>query len=369
MTMTPLSGPYGTYPTVVQGAQAAAAALNKVGGIQGHKIEIVSCDTKFDPNAAVACGRKAVSEEVVALAGSNDDTNGAYLPITQKEGIPDIGVTPNADAQAAGGLEFPIQGGSQLNQVAAGRMCAALGAKKIKTGALDIPSAFTLLQAGIPLGIKGTSTTWAGSVKIPLGTTDFAPIAQSILSGGTDCVGFALGSSQSPLLVKALRQTGYKGPIVSDASALLDPDMAKLGKLSANVFESAAVLPKQSTDPSVQKYIGELKANGVSDPIYDALGVSAWAAVYLIADVMNAAKVTDRAGLLTAIKAGGPKSYLPSAPFDLAKRNPIFPDKTNIYTTDVALTCYDENGDKQLLQGGKFVDIMTVTTLDGCKAS
>jgi ABC-type branched-subunit amino acid transport system substrate-binding protein len=122
MTMTPLSGPYGTYPTVVQGAQAAAAALNKVGGIQGHKIEIVSCDTKFDPNAAVACGRKAVSEEVVALAGSNDDTNGAYLPITQKEGIPDIGVTPNADAQAAGGLEFPIQGGSQLNQVAAGRM-------------------------------------------------------------------------------------------------------------------------------------------------------------------------------------------------------------------------------------------------------
>jgi ABC-type branched-subunit amino acid transport system substrate-binding protein len=367
--MTPLSGPNGTYPTVVQGAQAAAAAINKVGGIQGHKIQIVSCDTKFDPNAAIACGRTAVSQNVVALAGSNDDTNGAYLPITQKAGIPDIGVTPNADAQAAGGLEFPIQGGSQLNQVASGRMCAALGAKKIKTGALDIPSAYTLLKAGIPLGIKGTSTTWEGTVKIPLGTTDFAPIAQSILSGGTDCVGFALGSNQSPLLVKALRQTGYKGPIVSDASALLDPDMAKLGKLAANVYESAAVLPKQSTDPSVQKYLSEMKANGVSDPVYDALGVNGWAAVYLIADVMNAAKVTDRAGLLTAIKAGGAKSFLPSAPFDLAKRNPLFPSGTDIFTTQVALTCYDDNGAKQFLEGGKFIDITTVTTIDGCKSS
>ena len=54
------------------GARAAAAYVNENGGIGGRPIEIVSCDTKYDPGPSRACAQKAVAQNALAVIGLDD---------------------------------------------------------------------------------------------------------------------------------------------------------------------------------------------------------------------------------------------------------------------------------------------------------
>jgi len=77
-TMTPaaaLGGLSFPYPAVT--AKAAAAALNKDGGIDGHQVVIDVCDNQGNPNQSAACGREAKSNGDIAVVGSWD-VEGAY---------------------------------------------------------------------------------------------------------------------------------------------------------------------------------------------------------------------------------------------------------------------------------------------------
>ena len=57
-------------PEVPEGAIAAAKAINARGGIKGRPVQIIACDTKNDPTTATGCGRRAVSDGVVAMVGN-----------------------------------------------------------------------------------------------------------------------------------------------------------------------------------------------------------------------------------------------------------------------------------------------------------
>src|ERR1700728_3647377 len=81
--MTP-SAAYGglSFPYPATGAEAAAAALNKTGGIDGHPIRIDACDNQGNPNQSAACGREAKSNGDIAVIGSFDIEGAAeILPV------------------------------------------------------------------------------------------------------------------------------------------------------------------------------------------------------------------------------------------------------------------------------------------------
>ena len=62
----PFSDPTFAVPEALSGAQAAAAAINKAGGINGHSIQIVSCNDQLSPNSATTCADQAVRDHVTA---------------------------------------------------------------------------------------------------------------------------------------------------------------------------------------------------------------------------------------------------------------------------------------------------------------
>src|SRR5262249_22679142 len=70
-----------TNPEAPEGAIAAAKAINAAGGIKGRPIQIIACDTKSDPTTATGCGRRAVSEGVVAIVGSITLFGGRFMPL------------------------------------------------------------------------------------------------------------------------------------------------------------------------------------------------------------------------------------------------------------------------------------------------
>src|SRR4051794_10278770 len=67
MVIAPVATPIQNVPDAEAGAQAAAAAINKAGGINGRAIQIEFCNTRSAVNAATQCARQAVSDQVVAV--------------------------------------------------------------------------------------------------------------------------------------------------------------------------------------------------------------------------------------------------------------------------------------------------------------
>ena len=61
------------------GAKAAAAYVNSQGGVDGRPIEVVSCNTRYDPNGSKACAAAAVAQHPFAITGLDDlsTTSGA----------------------------------------------------------------------------------------------------------------------------------------------------------------------------------------------------------------------------------------------------------------------------------------------------
>src|ERR1700689_387658 len=57
-----LNTPAANFTESVNGAEAAAAAINKAGGINGHPIEIITCNDNLNAADAIGCARGAVAD-------------------------------------------------------------------------------------------------------------------------------------------------------------------------------------------------------------------------------------------------------------------------------------------------------------------
>jgi branched-chain amino acid transport system substrate-binding protein len=66
----PITGPYAKFgEQLTRGAKAAAAAINKAGGVNGDTIEIIPGDDACDPKQARAVANRLVNDGVHAVAG------------------------------------------------------------------------------------------------------------------------------------------------------------------------------------------------------------------------------------------------------------------------------------------------------------
>src|ERR1700722_15114179 len=86
MFMSDIASSGGAAAAYVDAFDADLKAANIRGGIAGHQIQLITCDTDSSDNAAAACGQEAVTDHVFAvISESGEDT---FFPYLQKAGIP-----------------------------------------------------------------------------------------------------------------------------------------------------------------------------------------------------------------------------------------------------------------------------------------
>jgi Periplasmic binding protein len=64
MVITDVASAALALPQVVTGAQAAVNRINAAGGVNGHQLQLLSCNSQANPNDAAACAREAVADKV-----------------------------------------------------------------------------------------------------------------------------------------------------------------------------------------------------------------------------------------------------------------------------------------------------------------
>ncbi len=92
-------------------AKAYARWVNAHGGINGRRLEVLTCNDHNDSVAAAHCAERAADEKVVAVVGSYSQHSRAFLAPLESAGIPYIGGFGVTDDEFSSPVSYPVNGG------------------------------------------------------------------------------------------------------------------------------------------------------------------------------------------------------------------------------------------------------------------
>lgn len=124
MTWAPENTDATNKPGMPAFAQAYARWLNAQSGIDGRRLNVLTCNEKNDAVTASRCARRAVEEKAVAVVGSYSQYADAFLPTLEGAGIPYIGGYGITNDEFTSPLSYPVNGGQPTLLAGLGRTLA-----------------------------------------------------------------------------------------------------------------------------------------------------------------------------------------------------------------------------------------------------
>lgn len=343
------------YSEIATGAEAAATAINKAGGVRGHKIDIIVCDTKGSPNGATSCAYQAVQDKVIAVVGALDLT-GSYMSVLQQAGIPAIG--PYAVSQTLiNPYSYPLYGGSAANLAGSVSLLAQQGVKSVSIVANESAG----LAALAPL-LKPVEKHFPGLTislnPIASTTVDLAPVAAQANRSG----GIVLATNNAATAVEFLeteQESRAKKPIAASTTQVDQQLLSQAGSLleQLDVRVVGAWLPPTDTkNPEVAAFDAAMTAQ---DPaaVKDDFSMDAYASVEVFSTVASGlSDVTAAAvhGALASVTASKPVNLGLVAPLQFTTPSADAPNLPRLFNPDVVIESVQ--GGKLVPETGTFVD-------------
>lgn len=188
--INPEGGSLISQPEDREAAQAAADYVNaNLGGMAGHKIQLVICKEQEDVATATACANQMVQDQVAAVVVTTTGQGQAMVPIITKAGIPYVTISGASTAELTSPDAYSWTGGFPGTLITMAKYSASKGYKNVTAYVTDNAAA---IQGATALGVptfKAAGITLK-VVGIPLGTPD----ATSEVSAG-------LGSKPQAIIV------------------------------------------------------------------------------------------------------------------------------------------------------------------------
>lgn len=104
--------------------------VNAHGGVNGYKLQLIDCDSKYDPSSAHQCAQKLISQGVLAIVGwlslSGEQNETGYL---SQQGVPIIGGL-GVPAEYQSPLSYPTTPSLVTEGTALGTHAGQIGLKK-----------------------------------------------------------------------------------------------------------------------------------------------------------------------------------------------------------------------------------------------
>lgn len=303
LIISPEDSPSTNFPDAQIGARAAAAAVNKAGGVRGAKIEVTWCNDKSDPNETLACARKASDGfAAVSYAGRIGPTAWSVI-----KGM-DIAFFNGAPASAA---EFAdphlmvFDGASPGQYGPAAYATVTSGFKRIACVRSTIAQTITICDY-IKQVVAANGGTVLPDIVFPAVFTDGGPTASAIKASGADAVCLVSNAVATAAIISALNQQGVDVQKCLGDGALTLNDINRMGTLLDGSFLGGDTPPLvlQSRAPSIDKYIKDVIASGFEPR--DALGISgvrAYAMVHAVAQVAATLPTVDAKSLLNGLNS------------------------------------------------------------------
>lgn len=305
----PVQTPIENYPDAQAGAEAAAAAINKAGGINGSQVKVSFCNTQSNPNVAQTCARQAVAEKAIAYIGYLGTQSPLQIPILKAAGIPIVGFRSSGNAiDWTDPTVFTPVGGPASAYQALPFGFKALGKKRMFISYQDVPSAANNAKNALRAA-KIARIPVVGTMVLPGATTDFAPYVQKLREANPDSVMFINSPGVSGGLMRAAEALGVKPLWGHNSGSIGEPEAAQIGDPSKNML-IASDYPSfrdAAQYAGIKKFLADMKAAGKDgDPVnLKVTGISTWVTMKMIQQIAKAGvkgQVTN-VNLMAALKA------------------------------------------------------------------
>jgi ABC-type branched-subunit amino acid transport system substrate-binding protein len=355
-----LSGPLGTGGDRLRvGIDAAVDGVNRTCAL-GRPLQVVVCDDKDDPNANIACGRKAGSDGSLAILGSigsfDDGVTASKLPAIFVNGTSPFELTNKNAYSSVNGLALGISATS------------AIKARGKTSSTLVLPDTPTLQFAGkLLVKMAALLNVKVDPIYYPQDTTDFAPVAAQISQANDQAVGML--PLNPVVVVNALAQEGItpeNHDLVVPGGVITPESLKQLGAAANGMLVvSEAMPPTETSNKGIAEFRADLQADGKNpdDPNVEFGTVTSWSNVKKLEGALLAAGPSAIASLdsKTVVDAvvNHPVDRPEMAPYDFRHNAiPEVPDLAGfrVFTRTVAVLQIEDGKYKVLSDG--FIDIL-----------
>jgi ABC-type branched-subunit amino acid transport system substrate-binding protein len=292
MTITSLDSQGPVYPNIAITAKAYEKWINAKGGIKGRPLEVQVCDEHGKPTDASACGRKAVTDNVVSVVGSFSFLGTNIMPALIKARIPVFGeCCPITPPQWTSDISFPM-GTQPLYAVGLVKRAVEDNCKAINAVIIDGAQGFLPVMEN---AMKAYGKSFGKTVILPPTSQDYSPQIAEATGGGADCIIMVV--SETPFIAwnQAYVQQGATARLYGPQGNL---DTVSI-KGTGNALDGAIIggmYPDIATDPWVDYRQALKDADADPDQDYNSLGgMGTWAAYTGMTTIME-----DMSGDITA---------------------------------------------------------------------
>jgi ABC-type branched-subunit amino acid transport system substrate-binding protein len=323
----PAAGVYAPWKSV---ASAAADEINASGGVKGHHVEVIFCDTTGTAAGNAECGRKAASDSgTIGIINFTTEAT-AYLTYAERAKIPVAGPLVNQEE-----LNSPQMFGLTAQNVGIATSLPALGklngckrmsyviAGQGAKNATDRKKYFD--NATKSLGLESASFS---TESVP----DMSPVIARALESNPDCIAVDGLGPDWPAMVNAIDQSGKPVTIFAHC-AQIPADIAK--SLSPSVLTKVKVVSEGL--PPTAKGQGNIDAFNAAvekyssvkgDAAKDGNSVLQYSLVHMFAKAAELAKDPMSPASVTAALKGFHdyvSGTVPPISFDEPADNPVGP--------------------------------------------
>ncbi|MEU9475568.1 ABC transporter substrate-binding protein [Streptomyces sp. NPDC048191] len=127
MTWAPQDTDATNKPGMPAMALAYAKWVNAHGGINGRRLQVLTCNDHNDSVGAAKCARYAADENVVAVVGSYSQFTDSYSAPLEGAGIPYIGGYGVTNDEFTGQMSYPVNGGQPALLAGLGKALTTCG--------------------------------------------------------------------------------------------------------------------------------------------------------------------------------------------------------------------------------------------------
>ena len=308
-----LTGPIPlTGKQMAAGWQAAVAAINDAGGINGRKLELIVEDDGYEPSRAMAAARKLVErDQVLVMTGLGTPTTVVAAKYLEQAKVP---------------LLFPMGASStQLNQAGLKQLFMAHPAymtqaeiivgwmidnAKVKKPCIihQVDPSGEDHLAGTKKVVAAKGLQVAAAEAFERGATDFSAQVLKMKTAGCDLVYTATTLEASARVVTAADRIGFK-PAFAGFTTQADSTLIKLlGPLAENFYAADMLVRPDSDDAGMKAFQANLKKYAPDiEPTF--FTTYAYAAMMLIGEaIKDAGPQPTREKVLAALESWNPQA-------------------------------------------------------------
>jgi branched-chain amino acid transport system substrate-binding protein len=198
--------------------------VNAAGGVNGNKLQLIDCDSAYNPSTAHSCAQRLLSQGVLAIVGwtsvSGEQTEAPFLD-TQTSSCPQCGIPIfgglGVDAEFQSPLSFPVADPLGRQGYAGGSRLCALGYQHAAVVYLTASFAASV-NGGILKGLATCGQHPSGNDDVGVDIAnqqDYSSVVTPWLSDGTQSVLPALDPFSMARLYQAMEREQFNKPMIA----------------------------------------------------------------------------------------------------------------------------------------------------------